>query len=139
MTDAPEFRGLADQSGGLLAFFVIRQDKLPRLVSATLNGDARSAQLVRAALSVIDGVESAPRHDLVPCGCCLQPVRHRSSYRIGIALPDVEVPHRAMAFALCQKCCATTAAEDEAAIKAVRDVFPSSKAVSVTHQTGGRA
>jgi hypothetical protein len=136
-TTAVGFNGLADESGGLLEIYVLGVGELRSLVEAALNGDTRASRLIRVATVPIESVETAPTHRLVPCGACLHPIRRHSHFKVGIALPDCDAPHRAMAFALCEHCCRTDAAADRAAIAAVRDVFPT--AVVVTHPAGGTA
>jgi hypothetical protein len=134
-----DFNALADEAGGLLTVHVISRDELPSLLRATMSGNARAAQLVRAVLASIDNVESAPKRSPMPCGACQRPVKHRSAYCVGVVLPDVDLPCRAVGFALCRHCCGTSAAADMAAIRAVRDVFPNARPIVITHRHGGRA
>jgi hypothetical protein len=134
-----DFERLAAESAGLLLVHVIGKGHLPALVRATLDGDVRAAQLVKSVLVSINNVESAPRHDPMPCGARQRPVKPRSRYAVGVALPDIDLPRRAMGFALCPQCCSSVATADAAALRAVRDVWPTAQSIVITHPTGGRA
>src|SRR3954452_3054831 len=110
MTDSSTFGALADESDGLLAVFVLGQTEIRALMGASQGGDVSASHLLKAAAVSIQKIEEAPRRDPMPCGCCGNPVKHRSNCKIGIVVPDVDPPRRAMGFGLCLACCPSDAA-----------------------------
>jgi hypothetical protein len=139
MTDAltPNFDALADDAGGMLDIFIVGRDDMPALIWRATKGDIRAGQLIRAAVGSISQVENASWRDPVPCGGCQKPVRPRSRYKIGIGIPSTDRPRQALGFALCWSCIRNEQTADEAAIAAIRDVYPHAK--TLTHRHGGRA
>src|SRR3954452_11532363 len=101
MTGSGVFDDLADESDGILAVFVLGQTEIRALMGASQGGDVSASHLLKAAAVSIQKIEEAPRRDPMPCGCCGNPVKHRSNYKIGIVVPDIDRPLRAMGFGLC--------------------------------------
>ena len=133
--------GMQAEGGGMLHVAVINLDEAPGLIAAAARGDRRAFALAQAVIQALAGIRRNRRNRKAPplCACCPRPLIGKTAFHFAVALPAVDVPAHAVAFAICTRCAPSTEALERKAQDAVREFWPDSRPVQVTHHHGGRA
>ncbi len=143
MTAAPEdwaasMRRIGEEAAGMVTLDVVRRCEMPDLLAEALAGDAEAAWLLRTVRHCLPLIRNAPAQAPMECACCCKPLRD-SRFAIGVVRPGTANPAHGLTLAICLRCGPTVGAIQAAAGKALRQLWPDLRLVTVTHPEGGRA
>ncbi len=136
MTDP---RDIAIAASGVFTLEILSHGDLPRLIAAAVDGQAGAASTLAVIGAYGQRFEAALRTNSLPCDRCGSQLQ-RGCFSFVIALPSENpAPAAAICLALCQACAPSPAVAEQAALAALRKVWPQARKLALTHPGGGRA
>ncbi len=130
--------GPRSEAGDVVELIVLRPADASAVLADAMAGDARAYGIITALRDVIALVERAPSHEPKVCVICSQPLRCKG-FAVGLVMPTSENPGHVLGLGVCRRCARSRGDVTAKLMKAVRDVWPDVRPVTITHSTGGRA
>ena len=136
---AAGIRRIHAAAAGLVALHVVRAVDAPGLMAGAERGDTDAARLMVAADLCLQGIARAPADAPAECSGCHVPLRE-GRYSIVVACPAADpIPAEVLTLAICQRCGPTLGAIHPAAARALRELWPDYRPVTLTDADRGRA
>lgn len=127
------------EAAGLMEIRIVMLPDVAALTVEAHCGSVEAYGVLQGVSHALSQIQGAPRNRPALCGCCSRSLR-KARFNFVVAQPaNQPTPAHRLAMAICGRCGTDRETVRAAGVRALREVWPDSRPVNVTHQTGGRA